>query len=388
MGLRRLCPGALPTIPQMSAFDVCVRGSGAVAMAAALALARLGLAGAWTGPRAAGTAPDVRTYALNAAAVRLLSTLKIWDALPPDARTPVLDMRVEGDRPGAVLQFSAWTQGVEQLSWIVDAAELEAGLAAALRYAPHVHPLPEGADAALQVLAEGRASPARARLGVAMPLQSYGQRGLAARVVAEREHAGLARQWFRSPDVLALLPFDRPQAARSYGLVWSLPEDRALELQQCSPQAFEAELAAATGAVAGAVTGTLRLASERASWPLALAQAQAVCGPGWVLLGDAAHLVHPLAGQGLNLGLADAAVLAQTLAARERWRSLGDERLLRRYARARLLPTRAMGLLTDGLLHLFAHPGPVARELRNRGLDLVERLPRLKRALIRQAMDA
>ncbi|HNU12546.1 MAG TPA: FAD-dependent monooxygenase [Rubrivivax sp.] len=368
----------------MSAFDVCVRGSGAVAMAAALSLARLGLSVAWTGRRPTGAAPDVRAYALNAASVRLLSTLRIWESLASDARTPVFDISVEGDRPGAGLQFSAWASGVEQLSWIVDAAELEAGLEAALRYAPHVSHVTDGADAALQVLAEGRASAARARLGVAMPLHSYGQRGLAARLLSDRGHAGHARQWFRAPDVLALLPFDRPQPGCSYGLVWSLPEERALALQQCEAAEFEAELAAATGGAAG----TLRLASERASWPLALAHAEAVCGPGWVLLGDSAHLVHPLAGQGLNLGLADVAVLAEQLAAREPWRPLGDERLLRRYARARLLPTQAMGLVTDGLLQLFAHPNPVARELRNRGLGLVEHLPLLKRALVRRAMGA
>lgn len=368
----------------MSAFEVCVRGSGAVAMAAALALSRLGLAVAWTGHRPSGAAPDVRTYALNAASIGLLTTLKVWDSLPADARTPVHDMCVGGDRPGSELRFSAWACGVEQLSWIVDAAELETALAAALRYAPHVSHVADGVDAALQVLAEGRASAARERLGVAMPMQPYGQRGLAARLVAERPHAGLARQWFRSPDVLALLPFDRPLVGRSYGLVWSLPDERAQALQACDAASFEAELAAATGGAAGG----LRLASERASWPLALAQAQAVCGPGWVLVGDAAHLVHPLAGQGLNLGLADVATLAAQLAAREPWRALGDEKLLRRYARARLLPTQAMGLLTDALLQLFAHPHGLARELRNRGLGLVDHLPMLKRALVRQAMDA
>lgn len=368
----------------MAAFDVCVRGSGSVAMAAALALARLGLSVAWTGAHAAGAAADLRTYALNECSVRLLQTLKVWDGLPVDARTAVQDIRVEGDRPGATLHFDAGSSGVGALSWIVDAAELDAGLGAALRYAPHVSHLPDGADAALQVLAEGRDSAARRRLGVAMPSHAYGQRGLAARLLADRAHEGVARQWFRAPDVLALLPFDRPQAGHGYGLVWSLPQERALALQQCDAAAFEAELAQATGGAAG----TLRLASERASWPLALAQAEAVCGPGWVLLGDAAHLVHPLAGQGLNLGLADVAVLAEQLAARESWRGLGDERLLRRYARARRLPTQAMGFLTDGLLQLFAHPSPLARELRNRGLDLVDRLPLLKRALVRQAMDS
>ena len=377
-------PQAAPYNRSMSAFDVCIRGSGAVAMAAALALSRLGLSIAWTGPRPGAAIADVRTYALNVASVRLLSRLKVWDALPGDARTAVHDMRVAGDSGQAAVHFSAWSVGAEQLTWIVDAAELESSLAAALRYAPHVTHVADGADAALQVLAEGRASAARDRLGVQMPLQAYGQRGLAARLVADQPHGGLARQWFRSPDVLALLPFDRPAPGHAYGLVWSLPDERAVELEHADTATFEAALADATGGVAG----TLSLASERASWPLALARADRSCGPGWVLLGDAAHLVHPLAGQGLNLGLADVAALARQIEAREPWRALGDEKLLRRYVRERAWPTQAMGLVTDGLLHLFAQRNPVARELRNRGMTLVDHLPALKRLLVRQATDA
>jgi len=97
-------------------------------------------------------------------------------------------------------------------------------------------------------------------------------------------------------------------------------------------------------------------------------------------------VVHPLAGQGLNLGLADVASLAQVLAARESWRALGEERLLARHVRAREAATRSMGLLTDGLLHLFAHPSPWAKELRNRGLGLVNHLPPLKKLLAARAM--
>jgi 2-polyprenyl-6-methoxyphenol hydroxylase-like FAD-dependent oxidoreductase len=117
------------------------------------------------------------------------------------------------------------------------------------------------------------------------------------------------------------------------------------------------------------------------------ARASAWCGPGWVLLGDAAHVVHPLAGQGLNLGLADVAALSRVLAEREPWRELSDAKLLRRYERSRLAPTRAMGELTGGLWRLFSTDQPAVRELRNRGMTLVNHLSPLKRWLTARALD-
>lgn len=366
-----------------AAYDVLVRGAGAVGLAGALALGRQGLRVALLGASAAPS-NDIRAYALNASSVALLTQLKVWDALPADARTAVYDMHVEGDAPGAAVDFSAWSQGAETLAWIVDAAELESALRTAVRYAPHVSEVAAAVEAPLVVLAEGKASAARDALGVQMPFMPYGQRAVAARLVADWPHAGLARQWFRSPDVLALLPFDRPEPGRSYGLVWSVPDARADELLALDDAAFETALADATGAAAG----PLRLAGPRAAWPLAIARADRVSGPGWVLVGDAAHVVHPLAGQGLNLGLADVAALAQVLAAREPWRALGDERLLARYARERALPTRAMGHVTDALLHLFASEQPILKTLRNRGLTLVNHLPPLKRLLTARALDA
>ena len=334
-------------------------------------------------------ATDVRAYALNAASRALLTDLKVWDALPADAVTPVDDMHIEGDVAGAALDFSAWQAGAEALAWIVDAAALEAALHTAARFAPHLAwvadaDAADAAGAALVVLAEGRASASRQALGVNFHLRPYGHTALAARLVASAPHTGLARQWFRAPDVLALLPFDRPEPGRSYGLVWSMPTEQATALHSAPVAEFEAALADATAGAAG----TLRLASLRATWPLALGHADRLCGPGWVLVGDAAHQVHPLAGQGLNLGLADAAALARLIALREPWRALGDETLLRRYARERAAPNQAMAALTDGLLHLFAQPRPMVRELRNRGLSLLNHLAPIKRYLTHRALDA
>ena len=375
----------------MERFDVCVRGTGVVGRALALSLARLGLRIALMPASAAAPGatvqPDVRAYALNAASVALLQRLKVWDALPVDAVTAVHEMRVEGDAAGASLEFSAWQQRVGALAWIVDAPVLDEQLASAVRFAPHVEVLPAGtpltaAQAALVAVCEGRDSASRQAFGVALDMQPYGQTAIAARLVAGRQHANVARQWFRAPDVLALLPFDAPEAGRSYALVWSMPDAQAAALAALDAMAFETALFDATGGACG----PLALASERVGWPLALATAERWCGPGWVLLGDAAHVVHPLAGQGLNLGLADVATLAATIAQREPWRALGDARLLRRYARERAAPTWAMGHVTDGLLQLFAASGSGAQELRNRGLTLLDHLTPLKRWLASRAL--
>ncbi|MCY7314357.1 MAG: FAD-dependent monooxygenase [Rubrivivax sp.] len=386
--------------------DVLVRGGGVVGLSAALALARQGLSvavleqpvqsrdggrvgvGVSSGDSDSNSNSnsnsnsDARAFALNAASVQLLTTLKVWAAMPPDARTAVYEMHVEGDTAGTVLDFSAWSQSLPELAWIVDAGELESALRAAARFAPRLEFVSQACPAALQVLAEGRDSATRQQLGVAMPRHAYGQRAVAARLVSGQPHAGIARQWFRSPDVLALLPLSRPQPERSYGLVWSVPDSQADLLMAMDDAAFAAAVTDATQGAAGALT----LAGRRAQWPLALARADAVHGPGWVLVGDSAHVVHPLAGQGLNLGLADVAVLAQEIAGRESWRALGDVRLGARYARRRRGPTWAMAQVTDGLLQLFAHPAPLARELRNRGLTLVNRLPPLKRLLTGMAL--
>jgi ubiquinone biosynthesis UbiH/UbiF/VisC/COQ6 family hydroxylase len=279
--------------------------------------------------------------------------------------------------------FSAWAQCVDALAWIVDAAALDAALDQALQYAPHVQRLDVLPSAALRVHAEGKDSPSRASLPVRWERHAYDHIAIAARLVSADVHGNVAHQWFRAPDVLALLPFDRPAAGRSFALVWSLPEQEAERLMQLDGPGFEAEL---QNACHDGPRG-LQLAGERATWPLALASATPVCGAGWVLVGDAAHVVHPLAGQGLNLGLADVQVLADTLQQRESWRTPGDAHLLHRYARARAWPVWAMSRLTDALVHGFASRAGWQRELRNRGMGLVDRATPLKRWLAAQALE-
>lgn len=362
--------------------DVCIRGAGIVGRTLALLLARdrlrVGLVEA--PPHTASGHSDVRAYALNAASRELLLRLRAW----PDEQhaTPVLAMHVEGDDGGRV-QFAAGAEGVPGLAWIVEVEPLLARLREAVRYQPQVEVLHEAQPAALTVVSEGRASSTRAEFGVDFQVTSYAQRAIAARLHCEIPHGQAARQWFNAGEICALLPLGGPEG-NSVALVWSVMEPRADELLALTQEEFEARLQA----ICGNATGAVRLTTERAAWPLQRATADRWCGPGWVLAGDAAHNVHPLAGQGLNLGLADAEELAGVLHARENWRSVGDEKLLRRYERARKADVLAMGWTTDGLQQLFAQPAEPWSWLRNWGMRGFDRSGPIKHWVARQAMGA
>jgi 2-polyprenyl-6-methoxyphenol hydroxylase-like FAD-dependent oxidoreductase len=371
-------------------FDVCIRGDGVVARTLALLLARERLRVALVGPPEAPQSPekaraDVRAYALNSASRQLLETLRAW----PDAAfaTPVLEMQVWGDH-GGKLDFSTRNlppsarndSANPALAWIVDVPELEQQLRQATRYQPHIETVPEARPAALTVICEGQKSSSRDALGAQVAVKPYAQKAIAARLTSSQPHGGVARQWFAGGDVLALLPLGGPDG-NSLALVWSVSNERASALQKLSAEAF----CAALQIDCGPQVGTLALTSERAVWPLSLSRVGRWVGPGWALAGDAAHTVHPLAGQGLNLGLADAATLAGVIAAREYWRSLGDEKLLRRYERARKADVAAIGAVTDGLHGLFAQTDAPWQALRNWGMSGFSRSGLLKNWVTRQA---
>lgn len=366
-------------------FDVCIRGDGVVGRTLALLLARerLRVALVTRSDRApaAQAAADVRAYALNSASRRVLETLRAWPDTP--FATPVLEMQVWGDDDGK-LDFTAQSLDAGEteraLAWIVDVPALEEQLIQAVRYQPQIELVEAPVKAALTVVCEGQKSRSRDEFGAHWTVKPYPQKAIAARLDSDKPHGGIARQWFAHGDILALLPLSGA-AGTSVALVWSVPVERAGELEKLPPEQF----CAALQAVCGQEAGTLRLTSERASWPLALSNAAHWVGPGWALAGDAAHTVHPLAGQGLNLGLADAETLARVISEREYWRGLGDEKLLRRYERARKADVAAMGAVTDGLHGLFAQTDGRWQALRNWGMKGFARSALLKNWVARRA---
>ncbi|WP_029527597.1 FAD-dependent monooxygenase [Polaromonas glacialis] len=363
-------------------FDVCIRGDGVVGRTLALLLARerLRIALVSRPQQAPGELPaadDVRAYALNSASRKVLDALRVW----PDApfATPVREMQVWGD-DGGQIDFTADSVAQEALAWIVDVPALEQQLIQAVRYQPQIELVTAPAKAALTVICEGKKSASRDEFGVQWTVKAYAQKAIAARLEADMPHQGIARQWFVNGDIVALLPLGGSDAS-AVALVWSASLERADSLEQMPPEQF----CAALQAICGPEAGQLQLTSERASWPLALSNAGHWVGSGWALAGDAAHTVHPLSGQGLNLGLADAACLAEVLAQREYWRALGDEKLLRRYERARKADVATMGAVTDGLHGLFAQSDGRWQALRNWGMKGFSRSSLLKRWVTRQA---
>jgi 2-polyprenyl-6-methoxyphenol hydroxylase-like FAD-dependent oxidoreductase len=367
------------------ALDICIRGSGIVGRTLALLLARERLrVGLVETPAPTPPNADVRAYALNRTSRELLESVRAWPE-EDTAATPVTHMQVWGDR-GSELNFDAAPLGSPALTWIVDVPVLEARLAEAVRYQPQIEVLAAPAPARLTVVCEGRASSTRAEFGVDFDVTPYPQHALATRLQCEKPHGQIARQWFAQGDILAFLPLGGP-SGNSVAVVWSVSAERATQLQQLNPAAFCTALAQASSHA----LGRLSLISERKTWPLQKAQARQWsghrAGSAWVLAGDAAHNVHPLAGQGLNLGLADVAELTRGLHGREYWRGVDDEKLLRRYERARKAGMLALDLGMDGLQLLFAREGQAWSGLRNWGLRGVERSGWLKQWLAQRAMN-
>jgi 2-polyprenyl-6-methoxyphenol hydroxylase-like FAD-dependent oxidoreductase len=365
-------------------FDICIRGAGIVGRTLALQLASKRLRVALTAPTPdlAAAHTDVRAYALNAASRKLLESVRCW---PDEAHaTPVLAMQVHGDDGGDV-GFTAADQGSPALNWIVDVPILEQLLADAVRFQPLIEVVDAPVPAPLTVVCEGKASSTRQEFGVDFDVTPYAQWALAARVQCEQPHGQIARQWFNQGEILALLPLEGA-LGQACAVVWSVSPERAQALQSDT----ESEFCEALALASHHALGTVQLRSERNVWPLQQAQARhwsgATAQGAWVLAGDAAHNVHPLAGQGLNLGLGDVGELVRILDARPYWRAVGDTKLLRQYSRARKAELSMIGGAGDALQQLFSHEHPALQALRNWGMRGFEHSGPLKHWVTQRAM--
>ncbi len=380
--------------------SILVCGTGIAGLATALGLGRAGFDAALLGPRGMREFPsgDVycpRVYAISAASQAFLAGLGVWDMMDERRLTRIDTMEVYGDASGAVT-LHAWQAAEPALAWIVESSEMERALQQALRVygipwhthkfdrleAGRVH-TDEGAvlRADLLVGADGARSALRHAAGITHHSRPYGDTGVVVHLTSELPHQNIAVQWFTGDSILALLPMPDTAEGHQVSMVWSMPEAAAQALlalpEPVQRQKLESDLAAATGGR----LGRLAVRSPMFGFPLFIEHSGMVA-PGVALVGDAAHRVHPLAGQGLNLGLGDVQALLRVLASKEPYRKAGDPRVLSRYRRARAEPILAMRLATDGLHGLFAARSTPAVWARNLGMACVDRLPLAKRFLI------
>jgi 2-octaprenylphenol hydroxylase len=380
-------------------YQVVVVGAGLVGAAAALALGRRGLRVALI-ERQPPPAPtdiwDTRIYAISPAPQRFLERIGAWQRMDAGRIQPVYRMDVAGDAGGAI-RLDAYESGVSHLASILESGRLQHALWQAIEADGNVAvhcpasiesivreasftqiTLADGTtlEAELVVGADGAASRIREWAGLASTLTPYGQSGVVANFECERPHRGTAFQWFFDSDILAWLPLP----GNRLSMVWSTRTAHADELVALEAGALTEKVRAA----GHDRLGELRLLTPAAAFPLRLIRVESAVAPGVALIGDAAHGVHPLAGQGVNLGFGDAETLAAVLS-RQRQGSCGDIRVLQRHARERAEPVRRMQALTHGLHHLFADER--AGWLRNAGMRLVDHVPPVKAALVREAMS-
>lgn len=364
-------------------YDVVVVGGAVVGAALTVALHRAGFKVALV-ERGAAPKPfdascyDARVYALAPASIRFLDTLGVWTNIAALRVSAYRGMEVWENDPAQALQFTAVESGVKELGCIVENGLLLSELWAALKGVPvHSGTSVERSEwqADLMVSAEGADSSLREAAGIESIGWSYDQRAVVCHIQTERPHAASAYQRFLPTGPLALLPLSDGRCS----IVWSASESVANELLALSDAEFRARLTEATQSRLGAVLDS----TPRLSFPLRAQHAEHYVREGFALAGDSAHVIHPLAGQGVNLGLADAEVLVSTLsAAREKSQNIGGLRVLKRYERARRAANLDTLALTDGLHRLFGLRFP----LLGQGMSLLNRSVSLKRELAARAM--
>ncbi|MBU3555856.1 FAD-dependent monooxygenase [Polynucleobacter sp. UB-Piko-W3] len=396
--------------------DVVVVGGGIAGKACALGLAQLGLNTIEIAPDLGQTVPTPeglqwgqRIYAFSPSTQKLLAHLQIWDALDHSRMQSVRDMRIYGDRGEKhdQLHLSAFEAGVPQLAWIGESNLIEHTLDQASRFQNKLERvidviekievdanggtlhLKNGGAIRAQIIiaADGANSPIRSELGIAASEESYSQNAVVANWTCTYPHLETAFQWFLpGGDIVAMLPLPGKQVS----MVWSTSAEHAADLLKLNQAQWQDRFASIANGAIGKQLGELTLNSTPAAFPLRKIQAKRFIGPEStpkvVLIGDAAHVMHPLAGQGLNLGLRDVAVLLNILGKRESFRSPGDTVLLRRYERQRQGDTSVLLWVTDKLKKLFSASSNTERQLRNWGLGLVNKSHFIKQRLIERAL--
>jgi 2-octaprenyl-3-methyl-6-methoxy-1,4-benzoquinol hydroxylase/2-octaprenylphenol hydroxylase len=381
------------------ALDIAVAGGGMVGAACALALARRGFAVALVeahepAPWVASEPEDLRVIALAPSSARLLEELGVWRDIEAARMSPYRCMRVWDAASGAEIAFDAAQEGRAQLGWIVenklvartlwdslDAAGVRrvcpAQITAFARREDRVTlDLADGSavSAALLVIADGAGSRLRQQADIRVRGRDYHQRAVVAHVATERPHGATAWQRFTREGPIALLPLGDGRSS----IVWSLPEARAREVLALDDEGFREAAGLATDFRLGRITAT----TPRASFPLRLQLAKTYATDRCVLLGDAAHAVHPLAGQGANLGLRDVAELAGVLGeARANGRDFTAPHVLHRYARRRRAAATIDARSFDALERMFAWQAPGWTALRGLGIRALDAFGPLKRRL-------
>jgi 2-octaprenyl-6-methoxyphenol hydroxylase len=396
-------------------FDVIIAGGGVTGGTLALALGRSGLAVALVDAEAAELklAPtyDGRASAIAAASMNQWRALGVGAALEAEAQ-PIRSILIsDGRAPGAgggrgvgpgLLRFDSEDLGEADpdaaLGYMLENRRIRAALAKAVAEAgvSVIAParvvavetdarsasvrLADGRalHAPLLVGAEGRRSMVREAAGIRTHGWRYGQTGVVATVALAEPHQGVAHEYFLPGGPLAILPLTQQRAS----LVWTERTDRANALVEASPEAFEAHL----NRRFGDHLGRARLIGPRFSFPLSLQTAEAMTAPRIALVGDAAHAIHPIAGQGLNLGLKDVAALAEVIVdARRIGEDWGSSLVLGRYARWRRFDAATLAAATDLFTRLFSNDAPLLRAARGTGLALVDRLAPARRFFVREA---
>ena len=378
-------------------YDIVIIGGGLTGAALALALRESAWRVAVVEPRPPASPAegwDARIFAFSPGNVAWLRQIGGWtEAMRAQ---PVHAMRIAGDAGGR-LNFDALDAGLSELAFIAENGRLQYALWQGLAEAGNVDLIQAQAEAVawshqrhellltdgrrlqaeLLVGADGAHSWLRSQAGIGLAVEDYHHVGVVANFETERPHRGTAYQWFRPDGVLAYLPLP----GNRISIVWSTPPDHAEALKALSSDEFALRVAEAGGQSLGA----LRSLTPPQGFPLKRRRAEAWVKPGLVLIGDAAHTVHPLAGQGVNLGFRDARLLAESL--QDAGRSAGEFGRLQAYALRRTEDVASMQWVTGGLKKLFGNTGPGLRWVRNTGLVLTDRQDWLKQALMRHAVQ-